>query len=129
METLGGFLALRLGALGEAELRLRGALELTPRPPARLAGWSSGAARGRADRARETWTRPSACCRTRRLSRGRWTQLSTLALAARAELRLAQGSEPEALADLVRIGELQRDTGGEAADGGAPAGARTLRWP
>ena len=115
METLGGFLALRLGALGEAELRLRGALELTPAaagPGAWLVVRGLLAAvlvgQGSLDEAEhvlqdgppEPWS---------------VDQLSGLAFAARADLHLARGRAAEGLEDLLRIGELQRDSGGESA--------------
>ena len=72
MESLSGFLALRLGALGEAELHLRGALEMTPAAAA-PSGWLvvRGLPRRRADEAGEPGRRPSARCRTHRASRGR----------------------------------------------------------
>jgi DNA-binding CsgD family transcriptional regulator len=115
METLAGLLALRLGALGEAELRLRAALELTP-AAAGPAGWlvvrgllasaltSQGnlaeAERVLRDAPPEPWP---------------MDQLSSLALAGRAELHLAHGRLSQGVDDLLRIGELQRQSGGATA--------------
>ncbi len=115
MESVAGWLALRLGALGEAELRLRAALELTP-AAAGPAGWLvvrgllastmvsqgnvSEAERVLRDAPSEPWP---------------MDQLSGFALAARADLRLAQGDVSQAVADLLRIGELQRQSGGATA--------------
>ncbi|WP_169542138.1 ATP-binding protein [Solirubrobacter soli] len=115
LESLGGYLALQLGALGEAELRLRGALALTPEaagPGAWLVvrgllaaaltsrGDLDEAARVLADGPPEPWPRD---------------RLSILALAARAELSFLHGRFAEALADLERIGELQAESGGASA--------------
>lgn len=110
METAAGWLALRLGALGEAELRLRSALELTPAAAA-AAGWLavrgllastltnqgdlSGAERVLRDAPPEPWP---------------VDHLSSQAISGRAELHLAQGRPAQGLEDLLRIGELHRQT-------------------
>jgi DNA-binding CsgD family transcriptional regulator len=112
METLAGWLALRLGALEEAELRLRAALELTP------------AAAGPAGPLVVRGLLASALTRQGNLLEAErvlldappepWPldHLSGLALSARAELHVAHGRASDALDDLLRIGEVQRESGG-----------------
>jgi DNA-binding CsgD family transcriptional regulator len=115
METLGGFLALRLGALGEAELHLRGALELTP-AAAGPGGWLVVRGLLAAALTRQG-NLPEAERTLQEAPPEPWpmTHLSALALVARAELRLAQGQASQSLDDLLRVGELQTAAGGASA--------------
>ena len=84
METSRGWLALRLGALGEAELRLRSALELTPAAAAAPDGWPRAACSRARSPAKEISPRPSTCCATRRRAvAGRRTSRPTPSLRAR----------------------------------------------
>jgi DNA-binding CsgD family transcriptional regulator len=106
LETIRGFLALRLGALGDAELHLREGLRLTP-PASSPAGWL--VVRGLlASVLTEQGSLDDAERMLDALPEEPWpAHVATgFALAARCSLRREQGRMAEALADLEQLSRL-----------------------